>query len=257
MFNLSLQELKGSNMSLLSNIRYSNLSDIHQNQSITCITTITYSYSPKIETENTYVKLINDRHFLLNEILDWLSNTIEMSKYAISYYDSELEAYIYIGIYPIKQNVFCGYTKGDKIAFVKLKLREIVKKEGLLRMELLEEENDNIDESKSHIFISAKSKRAKERKIGDIIEKVYMWRKLYSGYVNEKGKEIKLSLEEAADKIGISKKSLDDYLIQLRIGKMYGFNFNEHKNDKVGILRAFVKKNKHLIANRYQNSFGS
>ena len=29
-----------------------------------------------------------------------------------------------------------------------------------------------------------------------------------------------------------------------RFGKKFGFNFNEHKNDKVGVLRAFVKKNK-------------
>ena len=71
------------------------------------------------------------------------------------------------------------------------------------------------------------------------------------GYINENGIEIKLSLEEAAEKIGISKKSLDDYLIQLRIGKMFGFNFNEHKNDKVGILRAFVKKNKSYIENKF------
>lgn len=30
----------------------------------------------------------------------------------------------------------------------------------------------------------------------------------------------------------------------LSFGRKYGFNFNEHKNDKVGILRAFVKKHK-------------
>ncbi len=27
-----------------------------------------------------------------------------------------------------------------------------------------------------------------------------------------------------------------------RFGKKYGFNFNDHYNDKVGVLRAFVKK---------------
>ena len=53
-------------------------------------------------------------------------------------------------------------------------------------------------------------------------------------------------MEQAAAKTGISKKSLDDYLIQLRIGKFLNFNFTEHKNDKVGILRAFVKKYKPL-----------
>ena len=42
----------------------------------------------------------------------------------------------------------------------------------------------------------------------------------------------------------MSKKSLDDYLLQLRFGKKYGFNFQEHKNDKVGVLRSFVKSKK-------------
>jgi len=40
----------------------------------------------------------------------------------------------------------------------------------------------------------------------------------------------------------MSKKSLDDYLLQLRFGKKYGFNFNKHKDDKIGVLRQFVKK---------------
>lgn len=30
----------------------------------------------------------------------------------------------------------------------------------------------------------------------------------------------------------------------LRFGKKFGFNFNEHHRDKVGVLRAFVKKKK-------------
>ena len=53
-----------------------------------------------------------------------------------------------------------------------------------------------------------------------------------------------MSLDEAASKVGISKKSLDDYFLQLKNGKNKGFNFNEHKNDKIGILRAYNKKNK-------------
>jgi hypothetical protein len=55
-----------------------------------------------------------------------------------------------------------------------------------------------------------------------------------------------LTLEQAANIVGISKKSLDDYLIQLRIGKKHGFVFNNHKNDKVGVFRAFVKNKKYL-----------
>lgn len=42
--------------------------------------------------------------------------------------------------------------------------------------------------------------------------------------------------------VNISKKTLDDYLSQIKKGKRYGFNFNEHKNEKIGILREFIRK---------------
>jgi hypothetical protein len=44
--------------------------------------------------------------------------------------------------------------------------------------------------------------------------------------------------------VQISKKSLDDYLFQVRFGQKYKFNFNEHYNDKVGVLRDFVRQKK-------------
>ena len=55
------------------------------------------------------------------------------------------------------------------------------------------------------------------------------------------------SLEEAASKVGVSKKSLDDYLLQLRFGKKFGFDFEENKDNKVGVLRMYVKKEKEKI----------
>lgn len=90
----------------------------------------------------------------------------------------------------------------------------------------------------------SKCRRTKERRIGHIIDKVIEWRKYYSGTVNERNQPMKYSLEEAAKVVGISKKSLDDYLFQIRFGHRYGFNFNEHYNDKVGVLRDFVRQNK-------------
>ena len=50
-----------------------------------------------------------------------------------------------------------------------------------------------------------------------------------------------MSLDDAAHRVGISKKSLDDYLLQLRFGRKFGFNFNAHRLDKVGILRGYIK----------------
>jgi hypothetical protein len=71
------------------------------------------------------------------------------------------------------------------------------------------------------------------------------WRQYYTGMKEkEEGPIVRYSLEDAANKVGISKKSLDDYLLQIRFGRRYGFNFNEHKNDKVGVLRDYVRKNK-------------
>ena len=84
-----------------------------------------------------------------------------------------------------------------------------------MKMNLIEEEIDNNEENQN-FFINKKSKRSKERKINFIIEKVLLWRKLYNGFDDGNGNIIKLTLEESADKVGISKKSLDDYLIQIR-----------------------------------------
>ena len=87
------------------------------------------------------------------------------------------------------------------------------------------------------------TKRTKERSISDIIEEVSLWRKLYNGVYRD-GNLVRYSLEDAAAKVGVSKKSLDDYLLQLRFGKKYGFDFQKNKNEKVGVLRSYVKQQK-------------
>lgn len=56
-------------------------------------------------------------------------------------------------------------------------------------------------------------KRTKERKIVEVIEKVSLWRKLYNGVQDGKGNLLRFSLEDAAKKVGLPKKSLDDYLL--------------------------------------------
>jgi hypothetical protein len=90
------------------------------------------------------------------------------------------------------------------------------------------------------------SRRTKERKIGFIIEKVARWRNLYNGISTGRGETVRMTLEEAALQVGISKKSLDDYLLQLRFGRRFGFNFQEHRHEKVGLLRTYVKQCKSL-----------
>ena len=75
------------------------------------------------------------------------------------------------------------------------------------------------------------------------------WRKLYNGVIipnalTGEPQVQRWSLEEAASKVKVSKKSLDDYLLQLRFGKKFGFDFGNNRDKKVGVLRCFVKEMK-------------
>lgn len=85
--------------------------------------------------------------------------------------------------------------------------------------------------------------KTKERTVAYVIQKVTQWRRLYNGYYDKDFNHQRLSLEDAAEQVGVSKKSLDDYLSQLRSGRQCGYNFNLYKNEKVGHLRKFVKEN--------------
>jgi hypothetical protein len=95
--------------------------------------------------------------------------------------------------------------------------------------------------------------KMKERTVGYIIEKVSHWRKLYNGYYDNNFTHHRMSLEQAAEKVQVSKKSLDDYLAQLRAGRRFGYDFNANKDKKVGDLRRFVKeKNDAIKAMQYR-----
>lgn len=96
----------------------------------------------------------------------------------------------------------------------------------------------------SDVIEAKYTRRITERKIGEVVQKVSIWRKLYNGYYDNLGSFIKMTLQDAANSVGISKKSLDDYLMQIRFGRRFGFNFNEHAFDNFGSLRTFVKKKK-------------
>ena len=217
-----------------------------------CLVNVSYSYTNISFNTQISTKIIDENHISFNDIIEGLSKQISLENFAISYceYDNKTNTYVNLGKYPLDKIVLIGYnnSSNNSITYIRIRLRQIIKKENVLRMDLIEDDIENIEESNSHNYFNSKSKRAKERKIGYIIKKVFMWKTLYNGFYDkdEKGNltKYKFTLEQAADKIGISKKSLDDYLIQLRLGKFYGFNFNEHINDKVGVLRAFVKKNR-------------
>ena len=143
------------------------------------------------------------------------------------YYSKDLELYVSCGHDPLPKFCQIPKTEYEESRTLRLKFRPGLRSE-------------YCDNTKSDAGSKAQ-KRTKERKIGFIIEKVSLWRKLYNGMPDHTGKIIRYSLEEAANLVGVSKKSLDDYLSQLRKGRKYGFDFNKNKDEKVGALRTFVK----------------
>jgi hypothetical protein len=258
--NIQLKNNKKENQNKLNSTekeKEKNKLQIQSNSLIQCTVMVIYSFSQITFTSIIPSHKKGENYVILNEIITQLEKEIPLDNFQISYYNENQKEYILIGKYPLNldKEILIEYNStkiiNDNI-FIKLRLRQIFDRENLLKMEFVEGENDNGEEAiqKFEIGENNKTKRAKERKIGYIIRKVYMWRKMYSGFIDERGRRIKLTLEEAADKVGISKKSLDDYLIQLRIGKMLGFNFNEHQNDKVGILRSYVRKHRKELTDK-------
>jgi len=95
-------------------------------------------------------------------------------------------------------------------------------------------------------FIEIK-KGTKERKIGEIVKKVYEWRRLYNGFTIDGSKKRKsLSLFESAAVVQVNKKSLDDYMLQIKQGFTNNFPWNKMYNEKVGKLREWNKKAKKM-----------
>lgn len=97
---------------------------------------------------------------------------------------------------------------------------------------LLEEQKAKAEKDKEQP--SEDKGKTKEKKIGEVVEKVALWRRFYTGFYDERGNFIQKPLEQAAGEVGIAKKTLDDYLLQIRCGKKYGFDFNSNVDGKIG-----------------------
>jgi len=190
-----------------------------------------------------YAKTTEKGEIMLKSIISQLKNMGYMLFGAtISYYSLEFDGFIFCAIDPTPPTI-------------SIPLHEIEKGKLIIRGKVdpsiaVESPFNEVQRKvKKAVVDKKKRSRMKERKIGQVIDQVIIWRKYYNGYTDYHGKQVKLSLDEAAAKVGVPKKSLDDYFLQLRMGKMYGFNFNAHKDDNIGVLRAYVKEIKEKTKN--------
>ncbi|CAD8098768.1 unnamed protein product [Paramecium sonneborni] len=178
---------------------------------------------------------------------------IQLEGRTISYYSFDCDMYINCGLDPVHYSYVMPLNEIKQTN--QLRIKCIQTGVSLIHLVMSEEMNEKVNKMKEQEGNEQQQqqqhqgqenqkqcRRTKERRIGYIIEKVAKWREYYNGITID-GESKRFTLEEAAQKVNISKKSLDDYLLQIRYGRKFGFNFNEHKNEKVGVLRAFVKKN--------------
>ena len=195
---------------------------------------------------NLEINMTSDKKIFMKDIISKLKYLGYPTTGALfSVYIKSAEEYVYLGSDPIDPNLFLDESLVD---FENLKIKLVSYLEDKLIKKTEKQLFDKKDNKKKQ-----KDKRIKERKIEFIVEKVNAWRRLYNGFYNEKGEYTRYSLEQAAKMVGISKKSLDDYLLQLRLGRKYGFNFNQNKTKKVGILRSFVKRHRIMKSNQNNN----
>lgn len=65
------------------------------------------------------------------------------------------------------------------------------------------------------------------------------------------------SLKNAAKYVGLSKKTLDDYFLVLRVGEELGYNFRENKEKKIGHLRSFIRNQPTKVRGRLHKTVKS
>lgn len=115
-------------------------------------------------------------------------------------------------MYPFEKEVYLRAE--DFQGYMRIKCRPIVvsyAEEYSLAEIIVRDDEPKFDLSK---------KRVKERTIQEVLYKVSEWR-----HISETKK---CTLEVASKVIGLSKKTLDDYYSQIKLGELYGFDFEKH-----------------------------
>ena len=222
---------------------------------------LTYSYQKDYFEFNFPIKIFYNKErdkfqFLFNDIIDLIysyanDKSIFLNEnYLISYSTNNLDdnTFYFISKFPLDENIKYNIDVPlDGIIYIKL--RKKISKIKSLRYEIFEDENEeeiyeaeekdkNQESFEDNKNKKKDCKRSKEKRIGFIVKKVFEWKGL------RKLSKRKMSLQEAAQNVNMSKKTLDEYYNQIKEGKKFGFDFNRYKRDKVNVLRGFVKKKK-------------
>ncbi|KAL4496116.1 hypothetical protein ABPG72_015538 [Tetrahymena utriculariae] len=91
-------------------------------------------------------------------------------------------------------------------------------------------------------------KKSQERTIKEALEMVCKWRDLQDFY---KTNSITKDYQSVANEIGISKKTLDYYYLELRTAEYFCFDFDRNLDKKMGILREYIQESKKIFQNQF------
>ena len=80
-------------------------------------------------------------------------------------------------------------------------------------------------------------KREKERKLGDILYLVHQWLQTIDNIREMPDADDRDVLEEAAVFIGMPRKTMVEYVLKVRNGHHFGFNYEAHLDEGIGRLR--------------------
>ena len=183
------------------------------------------------QTISEYTLLFNnyeEKGMSLFAILEELTKISQISFHdlQIFYRLSRLPLYVFAGVYPLdKSGPYIPAEDLNQQIFIKYRAAPKTKSQ---------EEDGN-----------PKIRRGNEKKLCEVLDALAMWKKIYSYGQNNKDGCLKMyTRQEAAEMVNISKKSLDDYALQVKMAKKYNFDFYSHYNSKFGVVRNFNKKMK-------------
>lgn len=223
---------------------------------------LSLSYQENIFKISVPVSIIRENSnelFDINEMIDSIFSKLDdkiSSEYILSYYlndedekyNNNIKSYNYLGEINgqnIKsQKKFLKIPKDKKIY---LKLRHKIRIEKLLNPDFFE---DNKNTYTNSLFNSIKlnedeeeektneklGPRGKEKTIGFAITTVFKWEKILQKSNNE------ISLNEAANMVGVRKKTLDHYKQAIIEGKKNNFDFKKYCECKINRLINYNNK---------------
>ncbi|CAD8068562.1 unnamed protein product [Paramecium sonneborni] len=97
----------------------------------------------------------------------------------------------------------------------------------------------NIQNNQQHQL----QKRIKERFVYEAKFLVDQWRQIFDQRQFQDGKMIKFTLDQAAEIVGVSRKTLEDYYYCLKKAEKI-IDINQFMNCKMGVIRRIIKEHK-------------